>query len=106
MKPRHLVLAALLVALFGAGFLTGRSPGDSLGTRKNLDSFVEVMDKVEKNYVDPVTEDQLVDGAIAGMLRTSKLCECRVQCACLGLRLEWRHHEFWLSLFSVSMHNL
>jgi len=69
MKPRHLVLAALLVALFGAGFLTGRSPGDSLGTRKNLDSFVEVMDKVEKNYVDPVTEDQLVDGAIAGMMR-------------------------------------
>src|SRR4029079_9117063 len=69
MRPRHLVLAALLVALFGAGFLTGRSPGDALGPHRNLDSFVEVMDKVEKNYVDPVTEDQLVDGAIAGMMR-------------------------------------
>jgi carboxyl-terminal processing protease len=69
MRPRHLVLAALLVALFGAGFLAGRSPGDALGPHRNLDSFVEVMDKVEKNYVDPVTEDQLVDGAIAGMMR-------------------------------------
>ena len=69
MKPRHLVLAALLVALFGAGFLAGRSPGEALGTHRNLDSFVEVMDKVEKNYVDNVSEDQLVDGAISGMMR-------------------------------------
>jgi carboxyl-terminal processing protease len=69
MKPRHLVLAALLVALFGAGFLAGRSPATVSPSPRNLDTFVEVMDKVEKNYVDPVPEDQLVDGAIAGMMR-------------------------------------
>ena len=69
MKPRHLVLAALLVALFGAGFLAGRSPATGTASPRNLDTFTEVLGKVEKNYVDPVPEDQLVDGAIAGMMR-------------------------------------
>jgi carboxyl-terminal processing protease len=69
MKPRHLVLATLLVALFGAGFLAGRSPATGEVASRKIDTFVEVMDKVERNYVDPVEEDQLVDGAIAGMMR-------------------------------------
>src|SRR5689334_2573708 len=69
MRPRHLVLASLLVALFGAGFLAGRSPGAVEAPSRKLDAFNEVMDKVERNYVDPVPEDQLVDGAIAGMMR-------------------------------------
>ncbi len=69
MRPKHLALAALLVALFGAGFLAGRSPARGETSYRNLDAFVEVLDKVERNYVDPVESDQLVKGAIGGMMR-------------------------------------
>ena len=69
MRPKHLALAALLVALFGAGFLAGRSPATGESSYRNLDAFVEVLDKVERNYVDPVESDQLVKGAIGGMMR-------------------------------------
>jgi carboxyl-terminal processing protease len=70
MRPKHLALAALLVTLFGAGFLTGKSPATSTAPAyRNLDTFVEVLDKVERNYVDPVAPDQLMNGAIGGMLK-------------------------------------
>ena len=69
MRPRHLGLAALLVALFGAGFLAGKSPATGDSSYRSLDAFVEVLDKVERNYVDPVKPDQLVNGAIDGMIK-------------------------------------
>src|SRR5258705_12842711 len=69
MRPKHLALAALLVALFGAGFLAGRSPATGESSYRTLDAFVEVLDKVEGNSVDPVECDQLVKGAIGGMMR-------------------------------------
>ncbi len=69
MRPRHLGLAALLVALFGAGFLVGKSPATQDDGYRNLDTFVEVLDKIERNYVDPIESDKLVKGAINGMMR-------------------------------------
>ena len=58
MRPRHLGLAALLVGLFGAGFLAGKSPATGESSYRGLDTFVEVLDKVERNYVDPVKPDR------------------------------------------------
>ncbi len=69
MRPRHLGLAALLVVLFGAGFLVGKSPSVRESGGRDLDAFVEVLDKVERNYVDPVEDDVLVRGAMNGVMR-------------------------------------
>ncbi len=69
MIRRNLTLAGLLVALFGVGWWVGRSsataPADLYA---NVDSFVEVLQKVEQAYVDPIEPKTLVDGAIKGML--------------------------------------
>jgi carboxyl-terminal processing protease len=62
-------LAALLILLFGAGFLVGKSPSLREGSSRNLDAFVEVIDKVERNYVDPVDDKTLVSGAMSGVMR-------------------------------------
>jgi len=69
MRPRHFGLAALLVALFGAGFLVGKSPATSEGSYKDLDTFVEILDKVQHDYVDPVAPNKLIHGAIDGMMK-------------------------------------
>jgi len=69
MRLRHLGLAALLVALFGAGFLAGKSPATSDGPYRDLDTFVEVLDKVQHNYVEPVSPNKLIKGAIDGMMK-------------------------------------
>src|SRR5688572_3978896 len=69
MRPRHLGLAALLVALFGAGFLVGKSPATSDGASRDLDAFVEVLDRVRRDYVEPVDTPKLVQGAIDGMMK-------------------------------------
>ena len=69
MIRRHLALAGLLAALFAVGWWVGRSsatgPADLYA---NVDAFVEVLQKVEQSYVDPVQPKTLVDGAIKGML--------------------------------------
>ncbi|OGF18276.1 MAG: hypothetical protein A2W00_15545 [Candidatus Eisenbacteria bacterium RBG_16_71_46] len=69
MIRRRVILAALCVVLFGLGWWVGRG-GASNDLYGNLDLFVEILQKVESNYVDPVDPHQLVDGAIKGMLRT------------------------------------
>lgn len=69
MRPRHLALAALLVVLFGAGFVVGKSPATSDSASRDLAEFVEVLDRVEKDYVDPVDTRKLVKGAIDGMMK-------------------------------------
>lgn len=69
MRPRHLGVAALLVALFGTGFLVGKSPATSEVSYRDLDAFVEVLDRVERDYVDPVDTRKLVKGAIDGMMK-------------------------------------
>jgi carboxyl-terminal processing protease len=37
-------------------------------TYQELDTFASVLAIVQKNYVEPVTTKQLIDGAISGML--------------------------------------
>ena len=69
MIRRNLVLAGLLAALFGVGWWVGRSSATGPGTLyANVDGFVEVLQKVEQSYVDPVQSEVLVEGAIKGML--------------------------------------
>ena len=69
MRPRHLGIAAFLVALFGAGFLVGKSPAGADGPYRELDAFVEVLAKVQRDYVEPVDTRKLVRGAIDGMMK-------------------------------------
>ena len=69
MIRKRVVLGLLLAALFTIGWWVGRggASGDLYG---NLDLFVEIVHKVEQNYVDPVQPEQLVEGALKGMMRT------------------------------------
>jgi carboxyl-terminal processing protease len=66
---RRVLLAVTFVVLFGLGWWVGRgsASGDLYA---NLDLFVEVLQKVRENYVEPVEPKQLVDGATRGMLAT------------------------------------
>lgn len=69
---RRILLAALLVALFGAGWWVGRgSAGGASGDLyRNLDVFVEVLQRVQTSYVDVVPTDKLMTGAMKGMMRS------------------------------------
>ncbi len=69
MRPRHLGIAAFLVALFGAGFIVGKSPAGTDGSYRELDAFVEVLGKIQRDYVEPVDTKKLVRGAIDGMMK-------------------------------------
>jgi len=64
---RRVLWAALLVLPFGLGWWAGRG-GASSDLYSNLDVFVEVIHKVQDNYVDPVDATKLIDGALKGML--------------------------------------
>lgn len=66
MVRRRLVLGTLLVVLFGLGWFAGR--GSSRDLYSNLDLFVDVVHKVQTNYVDPVDSHRLVEGALKGLL--------------------------------------
>ena len=67
---RRILLAALLLALFGTGWWVGRgSAGASGDLYRNLDVFVEVLQRVQSSYVDVVPTDKLMTGAMRGMLR-------------------------------------
>ncbi len=67
MIRRRVLFAALLAALFAVGWWAGGVASRDLYA--DLDLFVEVLHKVEVNYVDPVEPQPLVQGAIKGMLR-------------------------------------
>ena len=67
MIRRRLVLAVLFVSLFALGWWAGRVASRDL--YGDLDLFVEVLHKIEANYVDPVQPRPLLDGAIKGMLQ-------------------------------------
>jgi len=66
---RIFVWTALLASLFAVGWWVGRSsataPSDLY---RNLDIFVEVLQRVRQNYVDPVESQKLIDAAAQGML--------------------------------------
>jgi hypothetical protein len=68
MIRRRILLGALLAILFGIGWWAGRGRATT-SLYSNLDLFVEVIHKVEENYVDPVEPKRLIDGALKGMLK-------------------------------------
>jgi len=64
---RRFLLGMSLVVLFGLGWWAGR--GSTRDLYANLDLFVDVIHKVEANYVDPVDPHRLMDGALKGMFK-------------------------------------
>jgi carboxyl-terminal processing protease len=74
MRPRKqavltIVLACAVTAVFMfGGRLVGRVSAVAKETYENIEVFTNVLALVQKNYVDPVTTKQLIDGAITGML--------------------------------------
>ena len=69
MIRRRIVLGAVLVVLFGLGWVAGRGSARAGDLYQNLDLFVEILHRIEENYVDPVDPQKLVNGALKGMLR-------------------------------------
>jgi len=63
-----LVCAVTAALVLGAGRLRGRVSAVAKETYENIEVFTNVLSLVQKNYVDPITTKQLVDGAITGML--------------------------------------
>ncbi|QAR32910.1 S41 family peptidase [Geovibrio thiophilus] len=66
-----LAASALLIFLAASGIFIRESGTASAKSSRyeNLDSFTEVMYLIERNYVEPVENKTLVDGAIKGMLQ-------------------------------------
>jgi carboxyl-terminal processing protease len=66
---RRIVLGVLLASLFAVGWLAGRgSASGPADLYKNLDVFVEVLQRVQQSYVDVVPADKLMDGAVRGLM--------------------------------------
>jgi carboxyl-terminal processing protease len=61
------IIAVTGVLWFG-GHLVGRVSAVAKDTYENIEVFTNVLALVQKNYVDPVSTKQLIDGAITGML--------------------------------------
>jgi carboxyl-terminal processing protease len=59
----------ILLVLFGFG-RESRVSAVNTETYRNLKTFTEVLDLVEKNYVEPVDAKTLLQGAINGMMKT------------------------------------
>jgi carboxyl-terminal processing protease len=58
------VLAAAIVAWNPTGYKQATAATDY----QQLDKFAEIMDAVRRSYVEPVSDEKLIDGALAGML--------------------------------------
>ncbi len=69
MKLKALATALLVVALFatGGGWLAGQVSARQ-EDYENLEDFASILAMVRRHYVDDVTTQKLVDGAIRGML--------------------------------------
>jgi len=70
LKPkRHLAAtAALVVGLWLASGGVGAVQAVARESYENLETFTNILSIVQKNYVDPVSTKELMDGAINGML--------------------------------------
>lgn len=66
---RPVLLGAVLGALFALGWWVGGSHA-SRGLYSGLDLFVEVLQTVQANYVDPVDPNKLITGAMRGVTRS------------------------------------
>jgi len=70
-SKKALVLLAFLTVLILLGpYGDSRVSAIDRNTYKNLKTFSEVLDMVEKNYVEPVESDKLMLGAINGMIKS------------------------------------
>jgi carboxyl-terminal processing protease len=70
-SKKALVLLAFLTVLILLGpYGDSRVSAIDRNTYKNLKTFSEVLDMVEKNYVEPVDSDKLMLGAINGMIKS------------------------------------
>ena len=65
---RRFIAMALFALLFALGWWAGRG-GASSDLYSRIDTFVEILHKVEENYVEPVEPERLIHGAVHGMLR-------------------------------------
>src|SRR5512133_3608958 len=70
-SKKALVLLAFLTVLILLGpYGDSRVSAIDRNTYKNLKTFSEVLDMVEKKYVEPVDSDKMMQGAINGMIRS------------------------------------
>ncbi len=69
MIRRRILLGSVLVVLFGVGWAAGRGSARAGDLYQNLDLFVEILHRIQENYVDPVEPEKLIGGAMKGMLR-------------------------------------
>jgi len=70
-SKRALILFAFLSVLFLLGpYGDSRVSAVDRNTYKSLKTFSEVLDMVEKNYVEPVDGEKLMQGAINGMIKS------------------------------------
>lgn len=68
-QPRlwQMMIIAVLFLVIATGF-TRESSADSEAVYKGLKTFADVIEMIEKNYVDPVDTEKLVQKAIQGMV--------------------------------------
>ena len=62
------LVCTITATLWFASQFVGRVSAVAKETYENIEVFTNVLALVQKNYVDPVTTKQLIDGAITGML--------------------------------------
>jgi len=73
LKTTRFVLVAGMVAVLGAAFVAwnpaeGYQQATAATDYKQLDKFSQVMDAVRRSYVEEVTDEKLIEGALSGML--------------------------------------
>ena len=68
MIRKRIVFGAAIVALFALGWWAGRGHTAG-GLYSNLDSFIEILHRIDETYVDPVEPTRLVSGAIQGVMK-------------------------------------
>ena len=68
-KKIFFLVLTLIVFFFGSYSDSHLSAIDP-STYKSLKTFNEVLDMVQKNYVEPISSDKLLQGAITGMMKT------------------------------------
>ncbi len=73
MRRMTMAAAVALLVLVGPAVPSHRAHSDTpapgqADTFKSLNLFAEVFERVRQDYVEPVTDDQLVEDAIGGVL--------------------------------------
>ncbi len=72
LKTTRFVLAAGMAAVIGAAVVAWNPEGYQQATAatdyRQLDKFSQVMDAIRRSYVEEVTDEELIEGALRGML--------------------------------------